>query len=154
MSSSGSNPSMDDIQIIQHVLEHGKEYEPAICPDDVERGPVGHCFDHCILAAFNSDGKYRYVEGIARDPSTHDSWIYHAWLTDGEHVFDPTWRAYSDWAESKEIPVPTQYVGIEMDMKEVGKFMVATEHQAILKNGYRNPTLARACDPSYPLDSD
>lgn len=126
-------------EIIEQVLRDGKEYRPAVCPLDVIRGECGDCYDTCILNAFQSGGKYRYVEGIAQNPHTLQ-WIIHSWLTDGFVAYDPTWKAM---VNGVEVPLPVRYIGIEMDRFLVYEFIKATEYKAILVNGYRNYSLSR-----------
>jgi hypothetical protein len=145
---------MDHDEIVDFVRKHGRQYKSALCPKYIRRGPVGRCFDTSILAAFDAtkpDRKIWYVEGIAENPKDYDEWIYHAWVTDGVHAFDPTWRAYADHEETIELTFPIRYIGIQMEPTAVAAFMLATEHQAILKNGSLDIKLARNCVPSYPL---
>lgn len=95
------------------------------------------------IAAHNP--KYRYVEGMAMDPRDPERWIMHAWLTDadGGRAYDPTWQAIHP-RTSQTLPFPTQYIGIEMDMKAVAAFVIKTEYKSVLVNGWRYRSLARA----------
>lgn len=130
---------------IQHLIEnYGKEYTPALLPIDLNRGKLGTCFDTCMIQALSSR-KYRYVEGVAKSFNS-DEWKLHAWLTDGEYAFDPTWRA-TDNTSGEEIAFPGQYIGIEMDTLKVAAFMANTEYQGVLANRWRNTELADACLP-------
>lgn len=126
------------------VRQYGKEYTSAVLPADIKRGPPTKCFDWCALQAAlfsknRKDGKYRYVEGFAADPET-GHWILHAWLTDGEHAFDPTWLAFYD-SDNKEAPLPTYYYGIEIPITSVWRFMKKTGYQSLLGNRWRDPEL-------------
>lgn len=121
------------------VAELGRPYEPAVLPDNIPRGEVGTCFDTCALLALNYPG-YQYVEGIALSPDNRKKWILHAWLTDGAHAFDPTWKATDD-NTGKEVPIPTEYVGIEMDIIKVAAFMRLTGYQGIIANRFRSPQI-------------
>lgn len=124
------------------LLERGsKVYIPAPLPVEIERGPVGKCFDWSALQAAKLHPKYKYVEGIAE---IEGQWGLHAWLSDGIQAFDPTWAVYRDGVETREAP-PAKYIGIEMDIKKVAKFMTTTKYQGVLGNYWRNPTLADAC---------
>lgn len=115
----------------------GKKYTPAVCPDDIKRFDVGMCFDACIWNAIYHP-QYRYVEGVVL---LHGDlqWKLHAWLTDGKHAFDPTWKAD---VNGEEKPIPATYIGIEMGTKEVAKFMKVTEYQGVIANRWRNEDLA------------
>lgn len=135
-------------QAQEYIEKRGKHYRPMTCPDYVERGKVGDCFDVCMLNA----AKYpqlRYVEGIAAHPFRENVWIYHAWLTDGEYAFDPTWgMEYKDG--SRVLPVLTTYYGIELDTATMARFMRATEYKAIMANGWRNREIADLLIPDFP----
>lgn len=125
-------------QPIEHrIMRKGKQYIPALLPADIPRGKMGHCFDNCAVIAI--EGKYKYVEGIAG--SFKDGvQIMHAWLTDGVHAFDRTWKAYD--LDGKEIPFPGFYIGIEMDVHSVAEFMLKTKHAGVFPNAYMAPELA------------
>lgn len=127
-------------RIILKLRKGGKSFIPTLLPADITRGEVGTCFDHCVVECLKSNGKYRYVEGIARVPLSPDEWIVHAWLTDGVFAYDPTWRAFDKIG--MDIIIPTEYTGIEMDIKKVVKFMKKTGYQSVLANHWRNPKLA------------
>jgi hypothetical protein len=114
-------------------------YESALLPEDIQRGEVGQCFDTCIMQAMACFPKYKYVEGYAK-PSSKKHWILHAWLTDGEHALDPTWRATEKGAD---IIMPATYYGIILDIQSVFRFMMETGYQGVLANAERNPKLAR-----------
>ena len=113
-------------------MSKGKSYIPAIAPKHLERGKVGDCFDTCVLAAVRHGVKY--VEGAARNPLTKE-WILHAWVTDGVHAWDLTWQANINGVEQ---PVPTEYIGLEMDTRLVVDFMRATKYKGILDNAWRD----------------
>jgi SAM-dependent methyltransferase len=130
----------EDSPAIQLILNHGKTYKTALLPADIERGPLGKCFDWCALQAARHR-QYRYVEGLASNPQEEDDWVLHAWLTDGKQAFDPTWAA-EDKRTKKQFPVPASYVGIEMDIISVARFMSKTGYQSVLGNYWRNPELA------------
>ena len=136
------NKTKDKIEeeMFEVVMIHGKQFKPAILPSEIKRGKMGDCFDVCILNAMNNK-KYKYVEGFVRNPKDKDHWIMHAWLTDGEHAFDPTWIAL-DKRDKKEIPIPTIYVGIEMNTMKVAEFLLEVKYKSVLANGWRNRKLA------------
>jgi len=125
-------------EIQDYVLKNGKEYSPRVLPKDIRRGPVCHCFDNCALVALYNK-KYKYVEGYATNPITKE-WMAHAWLTDGENAYDPTWLGFDDFG--REVPMPSRYVGIEMPIKNVVKIMLKTERAGVLVNAWRVPELA------------
>lgn len=120
------------------VSKQGIQYKPALLPKDIERGQPGDCFDWCMMQVLNNRD-YRYVEGVAQDPTDPSNWVYHAWLTDGVHAFDPTWQAVDN--NGIEHAVPTIHVGIEFDIKEVAEFVSVTEYKAVLANKWRAPEL-------------
>jgi hypothetical protein len=140
--------------IEQQVHKHGKFFQPAILPKDIKRGPMGKCFDVCLLHALHNPD-LQYVEGIAFPirPSVEVSpgivvndrpqWILHAWLTDaeGKIAYDPTW--YATDKDGKEVPPPIVYHGIVMDAKKVGRFVMETEYCCVLENQWRDPALAK-----------
>ena len=80
--------------------------------------------------------KYWYVEGLASDPDNPDVPILHAWLTDGEYAFDPTWAAITQKGEHR--PVPVTYWGIIMPFYPVQDFMKITGYQCVLNNAWRD----------------
>lgn len=123
-------------QIKQIIERRGKKYEPALLPEHIHRGRVGECFDTCTILA-NRHGLI-YVEGIAR--VNKGKWIHHAWLTDGVRAYDPTWRCLN--LKGEEYPIPGEYIGIEMDVKDVAAFMIKTGYCSILANGHKNYKLA------------
>lgn len=134
--------------IVGWLKKNGKLYTPALCPDDIKRGDVGTCFDTSTVQAI--DGKYTYVEGIALHPVTGE-WILHAWLTDdsGKLAYDPTWQAFDKGAV--EIPVPTKYVGVAVEMESLVHFMLETRYASIFANGWRYPELADLAIPGVPI---
>lgn len=140
-------------QIKARVLEIGKAYEPALLPPTLQRMSMGFCFDNCALLAAKSHAlegpKYTYVEGVViPSRGSHKGLrMLHAWLTDGYHAFDPTWHAYGEHGE--EIPFPGEYIGIEMDIKKVAKFMRKSEYQGLLPNGWRKPYMFKRIVPSF-----
>lgn len=123
------------------VISRGKEYTPALLPEGIKRGRPGDCFDWSMIQTLKNK-QYRYVEGLAYNPHRPGEWVYHAWLTDGVHAFDPTWMATDVFAIEK--PVPTVYIGIEFDIMEVAKFVKETEYKAVLANHWRAPELFAA----------
>lgn len=120
------------------VVMWGKKYKPAILPADIKRGKLGMCFDWCALQTAELNPKYRYVEGIASSPEDNNQWILHAWMTDGVHAFDPTWSATQDFS-GKEVPMPSEYIGIEFNIFQVFNFMKLTGYQGLLANRWRAP---------------
>lgn len=124
------------------VKRLGQEFTPALLPADIPRGPVGTCFDWNALQCARLYPKYQYVEGIATNPEDPKKWVLHAWLTDGENAFDPTWMATRD-ADGKEFPVPSRYIGIIMPIHDVATFMRMTEYQGVLANRHRAPEIVK-----------
>lgn len=122
------------------VTKRGKHYKPALLPAGIKRGRPGDCFDWCMIQAMQHP-EYRYVEGLAQDPDDLENFVYHAWLTDGKHAFDPTWMAIDNNGKEREMPI--MYLGIELDMMEVAKFVSATEYKAVLANHWRAPELSK-----------
>lgn len=133
------------------IHERAKRMHSAPLPADIARGDIGDCFDHCVIQALKSNGKYRYVEGLAY---INKEWIYHAWLTDEQcfNAFDPTWKMETGAGEIKNIPSSfIHYLGVVMDLQKVIEFMKKTEYKAVLKNYYRAADLAKeAVTLSYP----
>lgn len=125
---------------IDLILSKGKQYTPALLPADIPRGKLHDCFDHCAIAAAKNFRKYKYVEGLARHPLKPEEWILHAWLTDGTHAFDPTWQCFDQ--DKVEQPVPTIYIGLEIDLLALANFMKVTGYKSIFANAWRNPALA------------
>lgn len=135
-------------EVQEYIEKHGKFYRPMTCPDYVMRGKVGDCFDVCMLNAAKFR-HLRYVEGIAAHPFQENVWIYHAWLTDGEHAFDPTWGLqHKDGGQVR--PVLTIYHGIELDTRKMAEFMRATDYKAVMANGWRNTRIADQLIPHFP----
>lgn len=134
--------------IAEYILEHGKVYKPALLPAGIKRGPVKECYDTCVIQVLKHP-EYKYVEGLARHPKDKEEWIMHAWITDGEHAFDPTWYAENDYG--KEIPIPTAYIGIEMDIIKVARFMRSTQYHGIFANSFRDPGKARDIIKDIPI---
>jgi hypothetical protein len=125
---------MRTLQVItEKVLIHGKRYNPAMLPNEIKRGKVGDCFDTALIQTLKNP-KFRYVEGIAKRPSNGE-WVLHAWLTDGVNAFDPTWGILF---LGKFFPLKTEYIGIEMNAKQVLEFCVNTEYRSVLHNGWRD----------------
>ena len=128
------------------VHEKGRRFYPAKLPSDIERGQTGDCFDHCLVVAAKSFGKYRYCEGKA---FINGKWIHHAWLTDAEsaragfvqYAYDPTWKAFKDNGE--EVAVPAHYIGAALDLNTVIDFVVKTEFKSPFANFKKNPELAQ-----------
>jgi hypothetical protein len=80
------------------VLRHGKVYAPRPMPPEMWTGAPKHCYGNSIILAAK-DG-FHYVEGFAI-PNFEEKVVMtfeHAWCTDGQFAFDPTWfnpgRAY------------------------------------------------------------
>lgn len=118
-----------------YIIANGKKYVPALLPDDLDRGEMHQCFDNSIIRVINSK-KYKYVEGFAYHPITYKKY-YHAWLTDGIHAFDVTWRAEKDTGEN--VPLPFIYIGIEFETNDIIEFMVKTGYKGIYENEWRFP---------------
>ena len=125
-------------EILEYVKRYGKKYVPAVRPADLPLMEMHKCFDNCVAAALKLKGKYKYVEGFAVDPTT-GHYLAHAWLSDGIHAFDLTWAAFM---QGEEMPVPTEYVGIELNIEAVVKFMRETTYCAVLINNWRAKDLA------------
>ena len=147
----------NDKRFAEFIFKNGKQYKPAALPKEIAPGPLGKCFDVCAMAAASlrhyRDGKmverYQYVEGLARDPMNLSRWLTHAWLTDGEHAFDPTWKAIRP--DGEVLPILTEYVGIAIPLEKLTRFIVATEYASVVSNSWRNPELAAACIPGLPI---
>lgn len=134
-------------QLVDYIRSRGKVYTPAIPPERVVRGKVGDCFD---ASAYNAARRgFRYVEGIAEDPRQRGTWVLHAWITDdGKHAYDPTWKMMIG---DEEHPLNTLYIGIEMPIEIVARFMVKTGYKSILANAWRDPELAQQAAPGVPI---
>lgn len=135
-----------DWDCVDWFLENGNNYTPRALPADIDRGEVGTCFDWCVVSALHSNGKYRYVEGVARRTDIpNDYWRLHAWMTPADtdgSAFDPTWGMRNETGIVNIAP-PFQYKGIVMDIKAVSKFMLKTEYAGVLANAHRAPKDAR-----------
>ncbi len=128
------------LNIFQYLSKNGRPYKPGLVPPWIPRGEVGDCFDTCMMAVVN-DASLRYVEGVARKPGTKE-WVLHAWVTDASGLaFDLTWKAF-DRKTNEEIPVPTDYIGIEIDINLLVDFVRATEYKSVLSNYWRNRELS------------
>jgi hypothetical protein len=133
------DPTKKEVRMLK---QYGKLYKPAVLPADIQRGPLGWCYDWSMRQAMQLQGKYKYVEGIARGPQD-DHWILHAWLTDGVHAFDATWLTVRN-SDGKELAPPVKYIGIEMPILAVMLFVKKTEYQGIIPNSDKDPgTLKR-----------
>lgn len=139
---------MHDENFTKFIFEKGKKYYPGALPEGVKRGPTGQCFDVSLWNAIRNPG-LRYVEGLARDPRKPDRWVLHAWLTDGETAFDPTWRQETPFGS---LPILTDYIGVEIDTKKIGRFVLATEYKSVFSNGWREPAIAAECVPGYTFE--
>lgn len=128
----------------QELIEkRGRLFNSAPLPNDIPHGRVGWCFDDCFVRAWQSMGKYQYVEGIASDPKTH-KWVLHAWLTDGICAFDPTWCYWDEKTGRRyDMPLPSSYIGIVMPIDKVRQFMEQTTYQGVIANRHRAPELAK-----------
>ena len=124
---------------------------PAEVPKDLPRGKVGQCYDHCVanLLMPVQRRKYKYVEGITRDPRDPRRWVLHAWITDGKRAFDLTWGQMTPIGM---VPILTDYIGIEMPIKKVAAFMLDTEYAGVFANAWRSPEQARECVPGMPVE--
>lgn len=129
---------MSEKNLAQFIINNGHTYTPALLPADIERGKVGDCFDWCALQA-SKNKQYKYVEGLASTPDDPEFYTLHAWLTDGDKAFDPTWQAFDN--DGVQHPVPSHYFGIEIDIYDVHRFMKATGYKSLLANGHRAPEL-------------
>ena len=125
------------MQQYEMITSLGKKYIPELCPENVRKFDVGKCFDASMWNAIYHP-EYKYVEGIVL---IHGQlrWRLHAWLTDGVYAYDPTWKADNN---GKDVPIPAEYIGIEMDTKDAAKFMRATGYQGVIANAWRDPALA------------
>lgn len=125
------------------IVKLGKTYSSAALPEDVTFGRLGWCFDDCVVRTVLSKGKYRYVEGVASDPEAY-TWVLHAWITDGVHAFDPTWSHWDNKNKARvRMPLPSAYIGIEMDILKVIDFMERTGNQGVIANRQLAPDLAK-----------
>lgn len=138
-----------DLNTARRIQKFGKEYKPAELPPDLRPGRLGWCFDDCIIQLIDRKlmAKYRYVEGIARAHEI-ETFKLHAWLTDGEHAFDPTWLVEDNLTgKTSHLNPYGTYIGIEMPTMDVLRFMQDTEYQGIIANGWRSRKLAKKCVP-------
>lgn len=126
------DPTLEETRMIR---QYGKSYKAAALPDDIQIGPIGWCFDWTMLETVRLEEKYHYCEGIAKDPQD-GKWKLHAWLTDGEHAFDATWGIES--SKRGRIHLKTKYIGIEMPLVDVLKFVFTTEYQGLIPNRERD----------------
>jgi hypothetical protein len=124
-------PALVDKYITNLIDRHGVCYEPALLPDDLRYGKLHHCFDVALIAALHSDGKYQYVEGLART-FRDEEWTVHAWVTDGTHAFDPTWRATDK--DGNFIVLPVLYFGLPLDTELASKYVLKTGQAGIIPN--------------------
>lgn len=132
-------PTKEEIRLVKR---NGKNYKAAVLPADIERGPLGMCFDWSMIQCMKLGEKYRYCEGLARGPYD-DNWVLHAWLTDGIHAFDATWLAYKNGTNEEIVP-PVRYIGIEMPLMAIVLFVRRTKYQGIIPNRDKDPgTLKR-----------
>lgn len=130
------------------IAEAGKGYIPRQVPKDVPRMPFGKCFDNCALLAWQSKGKYRYVEGIAI-PLDDPVPVLHAWLIDeNDRAIDPTWAVLdqNNNPVNKSI-MPALYIGFEIPIDGVLNFMRTTEHQGLIANSFRAPEIVAKLIP-------
>lgn len=131
---------MSQTLLDKFIKNKGRQFYPLLCPSDIKRGKTGDCFDHCLMEAVKSRGKYRYCEGIVL---IKGQWIHHAWLTDsgGLQAYDPTWKALTK--DNQEIPLGmATYVGAILDLRTVVDFVQATEYKSPFANADKNPGLA------------
>lgn len=127
------DPSVEEIEL---VFQHGKKYQSALLPPDIQTGPVGMCFDWSMLECMRLKERYRYVEGLAKDPEDK-KWELHAWLTDGIHAFDATWHGRRPLKPGTH--PKTKYIGIEMPLLSVILFVKATQYQGVIPNREKYP---------------
>lgn len=124
------------------VHHKGRRFIAMALPKDLERGKIGDCFDHCMVAAMHSNGKYFYCEGKAH---VNGTWIHHAWLTDkdGLLAYDPTWYA-TDNKTGEEVPMKmVHYIGAVLDLHYVMEFVARTEYKSPLANADKDMDLAQ-----------
>lgn len=137
-------------EVKEWLILNGTMYAPKVCPGFILRGKPGHCFDASLINALLNQDKLRYVEGMAFMRTTGE-WAPHAWVTDGLWAFDPTWRAY-DNRRKTEVPVPTRYMGIELDSQKAAEFVSETEYQGIMANAFHFPHEAKKVLPeNFPV---
>jgi len=124
------------------IHEKAKHFYSVLLPSDISRGKTGNCFDHCVIEAMKSNGKYLYVEGLA---FIDGKWIYHAWLTDKNKVcaYDPTWGVVNERVGIINMKLPVNYLGVVMEVDKVIDFMQKTKYKAVLKNYWRAKNLAK-----------
>jgi hypothetical protein len=122
------------------IYTKAKRYKPSRLPDDIEEGDIGDCFDHCLLQAVKSCGKYQYCEGMAL---VGGKWIHHAWLTDREKIYayDPTWKMIVP----EGVPIPgyvIYYVGAVLNLDLVTEFVIKTGYKSPIANADKDRDLA------------
>ncbi len=124
---------MNEITFLEKAIDRkGQLFIPALLPKDIVRGEIGDCFDHCLIQALVSEGKYKYVEGFVK---INGEYIYHAWLTDGEHAFDPTWKCLNQ--KNEEVPmVGAYYLGLILDTMLMCEFVKKTGYKGFFANSY------------------
>lgn len=127
--------------ILKYLSEKGRPYHSVLVPEGVIRGTVGDCYDTALIAAVMYP-HLKYVEGIAKNPATKE-WMLHAWVTEEgkDFAFDLTWKAVRNDL-NEEIPVPTEYIGIEMDTLLIAEFVKSTGYKGIFVNRWRNKEIA------------
>ena len=130
-------------ELVDWLFENGTSYTSALLPKEVHRGPVGQCYDVCLLNAVMQKN-LRYVEGIALSRKDHE-WIQHAWLTDGTYAYDPTWKALD--RAGNEVAIPTAYIGVEIPTDAAARYVLATEYAGIIANAWRKPEQAATVLP-------
>lgn len=134
---------------LEYTMKNGKSYKPALRPERIAPGQVGECFDVCIMRALKHMD-LKYVEGLAEDPLQPGRFMLHAWLTDGVHAFDPTWRAFFF---AHEVTLPIRYFGFEMNTPDVAHFFRATGYSGVIANKEKLPGLAKKILPKdFPAD--
>lgn len=127
---------------IEDILEKKwRHFTPKELPEGLDRYELWNCYDASVMTVLrNQDKKLFYCEWIATVTRTGERYL-HAWVSDGEYAYDPTWRVELQ-GEVVSSRGHIEYFGIMMWKQEVWEFMLDTNHKAILANRNKNKELA------------
>lgn len=124
------------------IRKKGNRFQALAVPKDIRKGKLRDCFDHCLIEALRSNGKYRYCEGLVY---VKGQWIHHAWLTDatGLYAFDPIWKVVDDQTGAELPFFFGDYVGVILDLALVVEFVQKTQYKSPLANHDKDSELAQ-----------